>query len=78
MYQEYLSCNEKILGEVLERIHRNEYQDVHSISIVKDGELIFEEYFSGYDLGHEGIAIAYPFFSLGAFRFDSSYPSLRT
>lgn len=43
-----VGLNEKILSELIERIHGNEYRNVHSILIVKDGRLVFEEYFSGY------------------------------
>jgi CubicO group peptidase (beta-lactamase class C family) len=43
-----VGINEKRLGEAINRIHDNTYQNIHSILIVKDGKLVFEEYFSGY------------------------------
>jgi len=43
-----VGMNKKILGELIDRINRNEYQNIHSILIVKDGKLVFEEYFNGY------------------------------
>ena len=49
-----VGLNEKILSELIEGIHRNEYRNVHSILIVKDGRLVFEEYFSGYTFDYFG------------------------
>jgi len=40
--------DEKEIREAVERIDDGTYQNVHSILIVKDGKLVFEEYFSGY------------------------------
>jgi CubicO group peptidase (beta-lactamase class C family) len=36
------------LSDLMERIGREEYQNVHGIVIVKDGKLVFEEYFAGH------------------------------
>jgi len=49
-----VGLNAKILSELVEDIHRNKYQNVHSILIVKDGKLVFEEYFSGYTWDYNG------------------------
>jgi len=44
--------NKELLGELIERIDRKEYRNVHGILIVKDGKLVFEEYFEGYDFSY--------------------------
>jgi CubicO group peptidase (beta-lactamase class C family) len=49
-----VGLNAKILKELVEDIHGNKYQNVHSIVIVKDGKLVFEEYFSGYTWDYNG------------------------
>jgi len=36
------------LSELIDDINRNKYENVHSVLIVKDGKLVFEEYFPGY------------------------------
>jgi CubicO group peptidase (beta-lactamase class C family) len=41
------------LIEAVERIRDGTYQDVHGILIVKDGKLVFEEYFSGYTWAYD-------------------------
>jgi CubicO group peptidase (beta-lactamase class C family) len=38
-----------ILAELVDHISNDEYQNIHSILIVKDGKLVFEEYFAGYE-----------------------------
>jgi CubicO group peptidase (beta-lactamase class C family) len=43
-----VGMDEKVVGEAVERIHDGTYQNIHSILIVKDDKLVFEEYFSGY------------------------------
>jgi CubicO group peptidase (beta-lactamase class C family) len=43
-----VGINEKKIGEAIERIHDRTYQNIHSILIVKDGKLAFEQYFGGY------------------------------
>ena len=49
-----VGIDEKTLSKLIERIHDNTYQNVHSILIVKDGKLVFEEYFGGYEFEYEG------------------------
>lgn len=49
-----VGINEKILGKVIVRINDNKYQDIHSILIVKDEKLVFEEYFEGYTYDYSG------------------------
>jgi len=49
-----VGIDEKTLGELVERIHDNTYQNIHSVLIVKDGELVFEEYFGGYEYDYQG------------------------
>ncbi len=43
-----VGINEKKIVEAIERIHDRTYQNIHSILIVKDGMLAFEQYFDGY------------------------------
>jgi CubicO group peptidase (beta-lactamase class C family) len=43
-----MGISEKKLAEAIERIHDGTYQNIHSILIVKEGKLVFEEYFGGY------------------------------
>jgi CubicO group peptidase (beta-lactamase class C family) len=49
-----VGIDEQPLSEVVARIHAGTYQNVHSILIVKDGKLVFEEYFSGYTWDYAG------------------------
>ena len=42
------------LGEMMERIHSKAYQNVHGILVVKNGKLVFEEYFEGYTFSYTG------------------------
>lgn len=62
------------LVDLMERIDRGEYPNVHGILIVKEGKLVFEEYFDGYAFSYTG-----PWSSLNKFRgkrieFDSETP----
>ena len=43
-----VGIKKNILSELMKRIHRNEYQNIHSLLIVKNDKLVFEEYFDGY------------------------------
>ena len=36
------------LGDLVNLIRRKKYQNIHSLLIIKDGKLVFEEYFDGY------------------------------
>jgi CubicO group peptidase (beta-lactamase class C family) len=49
-----VGIDEKEIGEAIARINDNTYQNVHSILIVKDGKLVFEECFSGYTWDYNG------------------------
>jgi len=49
-----VGIDEMKIGEAIERIHDDTYQNVHSVLIVKDGKLVFEEYFSGYTWDYNG------------------------
>ncbi len=49
-----VGMNEELLGELIERINRKEYRNVHGILIVKNGKLVFEEYFEGYTFAYTG------------------------
>jgi len=49
-----VGLDEAPLGELIERISRKDYQNIHGILIVKDGMLVFEEYFEGYDFAYTG------------------------
>jgi len=42
-----------LLLKLLEKIDTKEYERIHSILIVKDSRLIFEQYFPGYDFKYE-------------------------
>ena len=44
-----VDINEELLAELIARINNKEYQNIHSILIIKDGNLVFEEYFPGYE-----------------------------
>jgi CubicO group peptidase (beta-lactamase class C family) len=44
-----VELDEKILAELVDRIENEEFQNVHSILIIKEGKLVFEEYFPGYE-----------------------------
>ena len=48
-----VGIDKKQIGKAIDRIHDNTYQNVHSILIVKDGKLVFEEYFSGYTWNYD-------------------------
>ena len=41
--------DEETLAELIDRIENDEFQNVHSILIIKDGKLVFGEYFPGYE-----------------------------
>ena len=43
-----VGLDEKTLCEMVDRVRDGTYENVHSILIVKDGKLAFEEYFEGY------------------------------
>ena len=49
-----VGIDEQPLTEVVASIHAGSYPNVHSILIVKDGKLVFEEYFSGYAWDYDG------------------------
>lgn len=49
-----VGLNGKKLGELVRSIYRNKYENIHGILIVKDGKLVFEEYFSGYTFDYSG------------------------
>jgi CubicO group peptidase (beta-lactamase class C family) len=40
--------DKEILANLVERVSSGDYQNIHSILIVKDGRLVFEQYFPGY------------------------------
>jgi CubicO group peptidase (beta-lactamase class C family)/penicillin V acylase-like amidase (Ntn superfamily) len=48
-----VGIDEKKVREAINCIHDNTYENIHSILIVKDGKLVFEEYFSGYTWGYD-------------------------
>lgn len=47
------------ISEAIDRINGGLYQNVHGILIVKNGKLVFEEYFNGEDLDVTGLAFKY-------------------
>ena len=60
-----VGMREDLLGDLMMRIHSKEYQNVHGILIVKNGQLVFEEYFEGYTFSYTG-----PWSSVLKFRGD--------
>jgi CubicO group peptidase (beta-lactamase class C family) len=42
------------LDDLVDRIRDDTYKNVHSVLIVKDGKLVFEEYFGGHDFDYYG------------------------
>jgi CubicO group peptidase (beta-lactamase class C family) len=49
-----VGINEKLMREATDRIRDSTYPNVHSVLIVKDGRLVFEEYFDGYAFDYLG------------------------
>lgn len=49
-----VGMDKELLGELIERIEGKEYRNVHGIVIVKNGKLVFEEYFEGYRFSYTG------------------------
>ena len=50
-----VGMREELLDEMIKRIHSKEYQNIHGILIVKNGKLVFEEYFEGYTFSYSGL-----------------------
>jgi len=48
-----VGIDENALRSLIDGIDRGKYENIHSILIVKDGKLVFEEYFSGYTWSYE-------------------------
>ena len=46
---EKVGINEGLIAKAVKRIRDKTYPNVHSLLIVKDGKLVFEEYFGGYE-----------------------------
>jgi len=46
---EKVGINESLIAKAVKRIGYNTYPNVHSLLIVKDGKLVFKEYFGGYE-----------------------------
>ena len=42
------------LRDLVRRIHREKYRNIHAILVAKDGRVVFEEYFPGYRFDPEG------------------------
>ena len=51
-----VKINEKKLTDLIEKILNGTYINIHSVLIIKNGKLVFEEYFPGQDLGKSKIA----------------------
>ena len=49
-----VGMEEEPIIDVVARIQNEEYDEVHSIVIIKDGKLVVEEYFPGHDFGYTG------------------------
>ena len=48
-----VGMDESLLCEAVDRVRDNTYENVHSILIVKDGQLVFEVYFAGYQWAYD-------------------------
>lgn len=49
-----VGMNTERLATLINRIESNVYTEVHSVVIVKNDKLVFEEYFSGHDFNYSG------------------------
>jgi len=49
-----VGLSEEKLGELMKDIEQGEYENIHSVLIVKDEKLVFEEYFGGYKFDYFG------------------------
>ena len=49
-----VGLNEGKLGELMKDIKQGKYENIHSVLIVKDEKLVFEEYFGGYTFNYFG------------------------
>jgi CubicO group peptidase (beta-lactamase class C family) len=49
-----VEIDEEPIRETIERIRDGTYPNVHSVLIVKDGKLVFEDYFAGYTFDYLG------------------------
>jgi CubicO group peptidase (beta-lactamase class C family) len=47
-----VGMDEVRISEMMDRIRAGMYEEVHSVVIIKDGQLVFEEYFPGHDFGY--------------------------
>jgi len=47
-----VGINKDQILDIVEKIHNHVYQNVHSLVIVKDRKLVFEEYFPGHDFDY--------------------------
>jgi CubicO group peptidase (beta-lactamase class C family) len=45
---EQASIDEELVIQAVEGIQKNEYTDIHSLLIIRNGKLVFEEYFNGF------------------------------
>ena len=46
--------DEDLLVNLIEQINNSHYDEVHSVVIIKDDKLVFEEYFPGHDFNYRG------------------------
>jgi len=49
-----VGMNENRIEQLIDNINSGLYQEVHSVVIVKDDKLVFEEYFPGHEFGYTG------------------------
>jgi len=47
-----VGMNEQLLVDLAQRVREGRYGEVHSIVIIKEGRLVFEEYWPGHDFGY--------------------------
>lgn len=48
-----VGINERLIAKAVKRIGDKTYPNVHSLLIVKDGKLVFEQYFGGHEWVYE-------------------------
>jgi hypothetical protein len=49
-----VGISETKIVDLINNIQKQVYQEVHAVVIIKDGKLVFEEYYPGHDFGYYG------------------------
>src|SRR4030043_1941496 len=48
-----VGMDSSIIEQLVNRVYGKHYENIHSIVIIKDGKLVFEEYWPGNDFGYK-------------------------